>query len=74
MKTTNRQSFLGKGAATVAAATAVAAVPAKAQTAAPRVISSVSLVPNAHLTQPLCAPAQAWEGLDRYYESLAQLA
>ena len=33
MKTTNRRSFLGKGAAAAAAVTAVAAVPAKAQTA-----------------------------------------
>ena len=32
MKTTNRRNFLGKGAAVAAAATAVAAVPAKAQT------------------------------------------
>ncbi|HTB12092.1 MAG TPA: RidA family protein [Bryobacteraceae bacterium] len=34
MKTTNRRNFLGKGAAAAAAVTAVAAVPAKAQTAA----------------------------------------
>jgi 2-iminobutanoate/2-iminopropanoate deaminase len=34
MKTTNRRNFLGKGAA-AAAVTAVAAVPAKAQTASP---------------------------------------
>jgi 2-iminobutanoate/2-iminopropanoate deaminase len=33
MKTTNRRKFLGKGAAVAAAATAVSAVPAKAQTA-----------------------------------------
>jgi 2-iminobutanoate/2-iminopropanoate deaminase len=33
MKTTNRRNFLGKGAAAAAAVTAVAAVPAKAQTA-----------------------------------------
>jgi enamine deaminase RidA (YjgF/YER057c/UK114 family) len=31
MKTTNRRNFLGKGAATAAAVTAVAAIPAKAQ-------------------------------------------
>ncbi len=35
MKTTNRRNFLGKGAAVAAAATAVAALPAKAQTSAP---------------------------------------
>ena len=35
MKTTNRRSFLGKGAAVAAAATAVSAVPAKAQTDSP---------------------------------------
>ena len=35
MKTTNRRNFLGKGAAAAAAPTAVAAVPAKAQTASP---------------------------------------
>jgi len=35
MKTTNRRNFLGKGAAAAAAVTAVAAVPAKAQTAEP---------------------------------------
>lgn len=35
MKTTNRRNFLGKGAAAAAAVTAVAAVPAQAQTSAP---------------------------------------